>query len=145
VGYIVTAIAADAGITAVRSALTAAGLPLDALTLVEPGGADGGVVGAAGLAGASILTGGGLETGTGVPGLTSSHDPVIPGGTADVFHSNALLDQLNELEIPDDEMENYVEAVESGRTVVAYFATADNAARVETLFHDSGLAKVKRF
>ncbi len=42
-------------------------------------------------------------------------------------------------------MQNYVDALAAGRSVVAYFAKPDNLAQVETIFRASGLARVKTF
>ena len=56
-----------------------------------------------------------------------------------------MSDRLGDLEIPDDEVDNYVEALEAGRSVVAYFAKAETIDKVSEIFHAVGLAKVKTF
>jgi tRNA A58 N-methylase Trm61 len=61
------------------------------------------------------------------------------------FRNESLSDRLGDLEIPDSEVENYVEALEAGRHIVAYFAKPDTLSKVEELFRNSGLAKVKVF
>jgi len=56
------------------------------------------------------MTGGGQ--GTGVPGVTSGVP--TPGGYGiRYFRNEALSDRLGDLEIPDDEVDNYVETLES--------------------------------
>ena len=56
-----------------------------------------------------------------------------------------MSDRLGDLEIPDDEVDNYVETLEAGRSVVAYFAKPENIGQVTDIFRASGLAKVKTF
>ena len=41
--------------------------------------------------------------------------------------------------------ENYVEALERGRSVVAFFAHPDNVDKVEEIFRGANLSNVKRF
>ncbi|MGH7660531.1 MAG: hypothetical protein ACRENA_06405 [Vulcanimicrobiaceae bacterium] len=57
-----------------------------------------------------------------------------------------MWDRLGDFEIPDDEIENYLEALSAGRSVVAYFAhKQENVSKIEAIFRQSGLAKVKTF
>ncbi len=56
-----------------------------------------------------------------------------------------MSDRLGDLEIPDDEVDNYVDALQAGRSVVAYFAKPETVAQVETIFRASDLVKVKTF
>lgn len=56
-----------------------------------------------------------------------------------------LWDRLADLAIPDDEVENYAEALEAGRTIVAYHGSSSSVAKIEGLFRDGGLTKVKTF
>jgi hypothetical protein len=137
-GLVVTGIAPTADITALEAGLTAAGLPLDPIQLVEPG-AEADVVPPMGLAGADLSAS--LPTGTGVPGLTS-HATL---GSTPYVHPDAAVERLGDLEIPDDEIENYLEALGAGRTIVAYFAKPESVDQIEGIFRTSGLAKVKRF
>jgi hypothetical protein len=79
------------------------------------------------------------EGGTGVPGLNNAHR------SGSFFRNETLSDRLGDFEIPDSETDNYVEALERGRSVVAYFAHADTIDRVEELFRAASLANVRRF
>lgn len=63
---------------------------------------------------------------------------------APVKGAQALVaERLRELHIPGDELQNYVDAVEAGRTVVAYIADPDAAERIVEVFRESGLVKVR--
>ncbi|MGH7716009.1 MAG: hypothetical protein ACREML_08440, partial [Vulcanimicrobiaceae bacterium] len=67
-------------------------------------------------------------------------------GHSTYFRNEELWDRLDDFEIPDDEIENYLEALSAGRSVVAYFAgKPDNVPKLETLFRSSGLSKIKTF
>lgn len=139
-----TGISQDGKVEPVTRALEAAGLSLDPLSVVasdetpshlaphrlEPTG---------------LLGEGGMGTGTGVPGITGGPGSMPGGYQTDFIVGEGVLDRLSDLEIPDDELENYIEAVDEGRSVVAYFAKAGDVERVEKLFRDAGLAKVKTF
>jgi hypothetical protein len=144
VGLVVTGISQNGDISGVESALKAAGLPLDPIQLIGPDDSTQGAASSMGLADPGLMTGGGQ--GTGVPGITSG---VPTGGGYGIryFRNEALSDRLGDLEIPDDEVENYVEALQEGRSVVAYFAKPENLAQVEVIFRDpsAGLTKVKTF
>ena len=81
-------------------------------------------------------------TGTGVPGLTSGSREL--GARAQPLPAyERLLGRLGHLAIPDDEIQNYVEALEAGRTVVGYAATSETAERVADVLRGAGVAKVK--
>ena len=142
--FVVTGISQDGDTAALERALKAAGLSLDALEAIGPEDAESMVTGS-GLIDTGTLTGG-LETGTGVPGLTGSG---IPGITSAPRMGNvgaeSLWDRLANLAIPDDEVENYVEALEAGRSIVAYHGDARTAAKIEGLFGSAGLTKIKTF
>lgn len=143
--FIVTGISQDGNTAALEAALKAAGLRLDGLEVLGPDDSES----AASLSGGGVDTAtltGGLETGTGVPGLTGGGIPGITGAPrlADVG-GPSLWDRLADLEIPDDEVENYAEALEAGRSLVAYHGDSKNAAKVEALFAGNGLTKVKTF
>lgn len=144
--FIVTGISQDGNTTALEAALKAAGLSLDAFDALGPDDAATSVS-SGGLVDTGILTGGGLETGTGVPGLTGSGVPGIASGTAGVESrgGDSLWDRLSDLAIPDNEVEGYAEALEAGRSIFAFHATAANAAMVEGVFRDGGLSKIKTF
>jgi hypothetical protein len=142
VGLVVTGISQNGDITALEAALKAAGLPLDPIQVIGPDDSTQGAASSMGLTNTGLNIGGGQ--GTGVPGITSA-SPAM-GGATRYFRNEALSDRLGDLEIPDDEMDNYIDALGAGRSVVAYFAKAENIAQVESLFRSSGeLVKVKTF
>jgi hypothetical protein len=142
VGLVVTGISQDGDTTGLEAALKAAGLPLDPIQLIGPDDSTQGAASSMGLADPGLMTGGGQ--GTGVPGITSGN-PTAGGYGTRYFRNEALSDRLGDLEIPDDQVDNYVDALEAGRSVVAYFAKEENLAQVESIFRASGLAKVKTF
>jgi hypothetical protein len=146
VPFIVTGISQDGDTTALEAALTAAGLSLDALDVLGPDDSEA-KISSIGLIDTGILTGGGLETGTGVPGLTGSGIPGITSAppVAAEGGNDTLWERLDDLEIPDDEVENYAEALEAGRFIIGYHGTAANVALVDAVFRDSGLTKIKTF
>lgn len=88
--------------------------------------------------------------GTGSAGIFSMGGGEVPGLGADAaspeyFHQETLSEELSELEIPDSELDNYVEALDAGHCLVAYYAAPDNLQAVEAAFRGSGLAKVRIF
>jgi len=142
VGLVVTGISQSGDIAPLEAALKAAGLPLDPIQLIGPDDSTQGAASSMGMANPGLMTGGGQ--GTGVPGVTSGV-PTAGGYGTRYFRNEALSDRLGDLEIPDDQVENYVDALQAGRSVVAYFAKAETVAAVEGIFRASGLAKVKTF
>lgn len=140
-GLVVTGISESGDIAALETALKDAGLPLDPIQLIGPDDSTMGV--ARGIVGQGLMTGGSGQ-GTGVPGINSGNTSMGGLGT-NFFRNETLSDRLGDLEIPDDEVDNYVDALGAGRSIVAYFAHAESLAKVETLFRESGLAKVKIF
>ena len=80
--------------------------------------------------------------GTAVPGINTppTHMPHTT-----FFRNEDLEDRLGDLEIPDSEVENYLEALERGRSVVAYFAHAESVEKIEEIFRNANLANVRRF
>lgn len=143
--FVVTGISQDGNTAALEAAITSAGLRLDALEVIGPEDADVNVDARGGVADTGTLTGG-LETGTGVPGLTGGGIPGVTGAPrlADVG-GESLWDRLSDLAIPDDEIENYAEALEAGHSIVAYHGDSKNVGKVEALFGSNGLTKVKTF
>ncbi|GAC1542677.1 MAG: hypothetical protein NVS3B16_07950 [Vulcanimicrobiaceae bacterium] len=131
---VVTGLAQTGEISALRAALAAAGLPTDALQVVTPDEAGTSV--ARGVVRNELYT---HEGGTGVPGLNNER------GARSFFRDESLTERLRDLEIPDSEVDNYVLALERGRSVVAYFAHADTVERVETIFRGTDVATVRRF
>ena len=142
-GLVVTGISQNGDTSALEAALKAAGLPLDPLQLIGPDDSTQGAASSMGLTNPGLMTGGGQ--GTGVPGVTSVSP--IGGSGSRYFRNEALSDRLGDLEIPDDQVDNYVDALAAGRSVVAYFAKAENVTQVETIFREpsTGLARVKKF
>jgi hypothetical protein len=140
---VVTGISQDGNVDALTQALKAARISLEPLQVLGPDAA-------AHIAASTsrIDTGtlsGGLETGTGVPGLTGSGVPGIGNDPGPDVDGNSIWEQLSDLEIPDDELENYAEALEAGRSIVAYPALSANVRAVESAFAAAGLAKVRTF
>jgi len=139
VGLVVTGISQDGDTSALEAALKAASLPLEPIQLIGP---DDSTQGAArSIIDPGYITGG-TGQGTGVPGLNR---PTAGGYGTKYFRNESLSDRLGDLEIPDDEVENYVEALEAGRSVVAYFAQPDTLDAVTAMFTAAGYAKVKVF
>jgi len=148
VPFVVTGISQDGDTAALEAALKAAGLSLESFEVLAPEDADTPI--ASELIDSGILTGGGLETGTGVPGLTGTGIPGITSGPRLVGEFSAspgdsLWDRLADLAIPDDEVENYVETLEAGHSIVAFHGDSKNVAKVESLFAGAGLTKIKTF
>ncbi|MGH7755130.1 MAG: hypothetical protein ACREM8_02450 [Vulcanimicrobiaceae bacterium] len=131
---VITGISQDGQTDRLEVALRAAGLALDPIQVIGPEESVENV--ASGIIGADLLVD---DQSTGVPGLT--------GGNAGMrfFRNESLADRLGDLEIPDSEMDNYLEALERGRSVVAYFARADNIEAIDKIFRETGLANVRRF
>ncbi len=136
-GLVVTGLSPHGDLSALRAALKEAGLSPDDVQVVGPEDSSmdfrrGGVIG-------TDVPGTNYGSGTGVPGLTNVHQPRT------FFRNEDLDDRLGEFAIPESELDNYAEAIERGRSVVAYFATADSIARVEAAFRAAELLNVKRF
>jgi hypothetical protein len=147
VPYVVTGISQDGDTAALEQALKSAGLSLEVFEVLGPDDAD--TLATGGHIDTAIITGGGLETGTGVPGITGG---MIPGVTASPRgvgvgpdDGDSIWDRLADLAIPDDEVENYAEAIEAGRSIIAYHGDAKSVTTVEGIFTSAGLAKIKTF
>jgi hypothetical protein len=120
--------------TALRSALSGGGFSLDPLQVIERSDSDESI--AHGLAGTELLT---SDGGTGVPGINT-------GNTRRIFFRNeSISDRLGDLAIPDSELDNYVEALQRGRSIVAYFAKPDTVDAIEQIFRGSDLINVRRY
>jgi tRNA A58 N-methylase Trm61 len=61
------------------------------------------------------------------------------------FRNEALDDRLGDLEIPESELDNYVEALERGRSLVAYFARPDTVEKITEIFRNANLMNVRAF
>jgi hypothetical protein len=142
VGLVVTGISQSGEITALEAALKTAGLPLDSVQLIGPDDSTQGSASRRGIIGSGGIMGGG--GGTGVPGITSGN-PTAGGSGTSFFRNETLGDRLGDLEIPDDQVQNYIDALSAGRSVVAYFAKPETLEQVEAIFRASGLARVKTF
>ena len=108
------------------------------LNFIHAGGPqiDAEVVGSS-IAGAdSIITGSG---GTGVPGIGADHNSLGYLG-----HPH-LIQHVGSLPIPADEAENYNDALDDGRSVVAYKSGNNDCASFEGVFHTAGLRHIKTF
>lgn len=149
-GLVVTGISQSTDVSAVEQALRGAGLSLESLT-VYCGGEGRQEMPESGIR--FIYTG--TEDvrnllGTGSTGILSMGGADVPGLTSDdpsqeYFRQETLSEELSELEIPDSELESYVEALDAGRCLLAYYATKDNLATVEGVFRGGGLVNVRTF
>jgi hypothetical protein len=144
VGLVVTGISQNGDISALEAALKAEGLPLDPIQVIGPDDSTQGAASSLGTIDPGLMTGGGQ--GTGVPGITSGV-PTAGGYGTRYFRNEALGDRLGDLEIPDDEVENYIEALQAGRSVIGYFAKPETIERVQRIFSGGnvGLVKIKTF
>jgi hypothetical protein len=134
--FVVTGLSQSEDISSVSAALRAAGLPTDPLQAVGPDDASENLSDSA-LVEPDILT---SDEGTRVPGINSGG-----GRPRTYFRNENLVDRLGDFGIPESELDNYLEAVERGKTVVAYFANASNADNVSAAFNSASLANVRTF
>jgi len=82
--------------------------------------------------------------------LTNLSDPQVPNISADTryvgfFAEPHIINHLADYAIPDDQVQNYNDAIEAGRSVVVYKAEPGESAGVEQTFKDAGLKNVKTF
>lgn len=89
-----------------------------------------------------------VVTGTGI--MTNYSGPEIPNISSDnryigFFAEPHIIDHLADYAIPQDEVQNYNDAIEEGRSVVVYKAEPSEAPKVEQSFKDAGLKNVKTF
>jgi hypothetical protein len=120
-------------IRGLNAALTAAGLSLEELDTVGPDDETTPNL-TADAASSRIIT---SDGGTAVPGLNSG-----AGGNLEV---DQLVDRLGDFGIPDTEIDNFVEAIERGKTVVGYFAKPENVDKVTAAFAVANVSNVRRF
>jgi hypothetical protein len=144
-GRVVTGISQNGDTKALEAALKAAGLPLDPIQVIGPDDSTQGVASSLGLANTGLNIGGGQ--GTGVPGITGTTSIGGGGSGSRYFRNEALGDRLGDFEIPDDQIDNYIEALQARRSVVAYFAKPDSIAQVEEIFRrpESGLVRIRTY
>jgi hypothetical protein len=82
--------------------------------------------------------------------ITNLNGVNIPGISSDTryvgfFAHPQVIDHLADWDIPEDQVQNYNDAIEAGRSVVTYKATPGEASGVEQAFRDAGLKNVKTF
>lgn len=88
---------------------------------------------------------------SGYSGILTNIDGVnVPGISSDTryvgfFANPHVINHLADWDIPADQVDNYNEAIEAGRSVVTYKATAAEAPGVEQSFRDAGLKNVQTF
>ena len=87
---------------------------------------------------------------TGGTGILTILDAQVPNISSDnryigFFAEPHIIDHLGDWPIPEDQVQNYNDAIEAGRSVVTYKAKADEAPGVEQTFRDAGLRNVKTF
>ena len=82
------------------------------------------------------------DRGADVPGISGL---LGVGGTETFFRNEGLEDRLSELHIPDSEVENYVEALERGKTIIACFTKPGESERVAEVFRAASLTNVRLF
>ena len=117
-GLVVTGISEDGDIKPLETQLKNAGFPLDPVQLISGDDSTEGV--ARRQIGPRLMTG---DRAGSVPGINSS------GPGLSYFRNESLSERLGDLQIPDAEIDNYVEALEAGRSVVAYYAKPDTLNR----------------
>jgi hypothetical protein len=120
-------------LSAVRAALSQAGLSPDDVETVGPDDASENF--ARRPLSSGILT---SDRGTSVPGISS-------GGNTNFFYDESLVDRLGDLGIPERDFDNYLGAIERGSTVVACFAKADNADKIAAAFSAANLSNVRQY
>lgn len=82
--------------------------------------------------------------------LTNFGDPQVPNISSDsryvgFFAEPHIIDHLADYAIPQDQVQNYNDAIEAGRSVVVYKAEPAESPAVEQQFKDAGLKNVKTF
>ncbi|MBV9271354.1 MAG: hypothetical protein JO165_09675 [Candidatus Eremiobacteraeota bacterium] len=83
--------------------------------------------------------------------LTSIDGTQVPNISADsrylgFFSEPHIVSQIGDLPIPEDERENYADALEEGHSIVVYKTTvAADSEQAEQAFKDAGLRKVKTY
>ena len=106
------------------------------LNFIHAGGPEIESRGMGSIGGDTIMTGGG---GTNVPGI--NRDPQAMG----LLGSPRVVSAIGTLPIPDDEAENYNDALHDGRTVIAYECTDAEAAAIEGAMREAGVRRVKTY
>ena len=145
---IVIGVAHNDDTSAVKAALTSAGLPLERLTVIceadaAADTADSGVrYISTGRDSFATLSGGGAiltsSGGGGVPGL---------GATAaldhEFFRNESIAELLGDLELSEAQLDAYLSAVERGGAVIAYHAEPELQPRVREALSSAGVGNVQ--
>jgi len=132
---VVTGLSQNGDVSALERALGEAGLSIDPISVIGPDDASQPL--ARGLIGGELMEG---DLGAGVPGINYGHHRL-----QNFFRNEALDDRLGDLEIPESELDNYVEALERGRSLVAYFARPDTVEKITEIFRNANLMNVRAF
>lgn len=87
---------------------------------------------------------------SGSTSILTTIDPQVPNISSDnryvgFFAEPHIIDHLADWPIPADQVQNYNDAIDMGRSVVTYKAQPDEAPAVEQTFRDAGLRNVKTF
>ena len=130
---VVVALSQTENVSALRAELTRAGLSPDDLECVGPDDAAGSLAGDR--AESSIIT---SDRGMSVPGITDDRRQAV-------LSDDSVTDRLGALGIPEKEFDNYLEAVERGKTVVACFAKADSVDKIAAAFTAANLINVRQY
>lgn len=82
--------------------------------------------------------------------ITDAGGVNVPNISADTryvgfFAHPHIIDHLADWDIPADQVDNYNDAIEEGRSVVTYKADADESPAVAQAFKDAGLKNVQTF
>jgi hypothetical protein len=144
VGLVVTGISPHTDVSDLQRKLKEAGFAPDPIQVVSAGDSEETIPERSSTMPLDTHLSLGDDQGTGVPGLNRT--TVDTHSLPEYFRNEELWDRLGDFEIPDDEVDNYIEAVQAGRAIVAYFAhKQENVPKLEELFRASGLSKVKTF
>jgi hypothetical protein len=119
--------------SALSAALTAAGLSPDDLQSVGPDDAAENLAREATPSG--IIT---SDRGMSVPGIAGGENRTF-------FYDESVVDRLGDFGIPEKDFDNYLEAIERGKTIVAYFAKPDNVDKVAAAFTAANLSNVRQY
>ncbi|HMD02988.1 MAG TPA: hypothetical protein VKG44_08510 [Candidatus Baltobacteraceae bacterium] len=135
-GLVVAGLSQTSDVRALSEALRAAGLSVEPLQVFGAGD-DADRPLARGLIGSELIEG---DPGMMVPGINKGD-----GGAAQFFPDETVADELSELNIPDSELDNYLEALDNGKSVVAYVADAGNVERVTEIFKSAAIINVRNY
>jgi hypothetical protein len=131
--FFVVGLSQNEDVKALHDALGAAGVDADRLDVIDGGDID---LIPGPMIGSELLT---SDGGAAVPGINTGN------GGVTVHADDSLIGRLGDFNIPDSEIENYLEALERGRSVVAYSANHDNVDKVVAAFRAAGMLNVKQF